>query len=116
MKCPNKKCKYNEPDGFENCRKGGIQIDGHICSDYNKYIRKLFNKNKIKLVPYEDLALGTRFKYVINGERSITWIKLSHDGLIAEFNKDNMANKWLGQTIASHESNEQQIIFVEVME
>lgn len=54
-------------------------------------------KPNIKEVPFRSLALGARFCYL--GSKKV-WVKLSHDGTIAEWGEMATRN-WGGQSVCS---------------
>ncbi len=70
----------------------------------------------VSLTPYEDLALGTRFKFFCkNKSYEQTWVKLSHDGKIAQWDDKQQINRWLGQHITSMDLIDPDYRFVEVI-
>ena len=64
------------------------------------------------LIPYENLALGTRFKFPSSDK---TWVKLSSDGTIAEWDTAQQTHRWLGQMIAHIEPEDPDQKFVIVV-
>jgi hypothetical protein len=55
-----------------------------------------------KMVPFCDLALGTRFRHIHSDKE---WVKIGHN-LIAEWDESQKTARWIGQQLCCFDDND----------
>ena len=85
--------------------------DGSFATEQAAYIVLDSIREEYNIMSFEELALGSRFKY-LDGKSNNIWIKISNDnlGLIVEYDDEYMKYpNWLGQKACSFADSEEQM-------